>query len=48
MFQVYPDHKVTEQYRELVRELEARLDAIEGFEREQPIAPHIQGEVVHG
>ena len=48
MFQVYPDHKVTEQYRELVRELEARLDAIEGFEREQPIAPRIQGEVVHG
>ncbi len=48
MFQVYPDHKVTEQYRELVRELEARLDAIEGFEREQPIAPHTQGEVVHG
>jgi hypothetical protein len=29
MFQVYPTHKVTEQYRELAREFEARLDALE-------------------
>jgi chromosome partitioning protein len=29
MFQVYPMHKVTEQYRELAREFEARLDALE-------------------
>jgi chromosome partitioning protein len=28
MFQVYPEHKVTEQYRELAREFEARIDAL--------------------
>jgi chromosome partitioning protein len=48
MFQVYPTHKVTEQYRELAREFEARLDALE---KGQPIedAPAEAGkEVMNG
>ena len=48
MFQVYPTHKVTEQYRELAREFEARLDALE---KGQPVenAPAEAGkEVMNG
>ena len=48
MFQLFPDHKVTDEYRQLVRELEARLDATEGVEREVPVGLQAQGEVVHG
>jgi chromosome partitioning protein len=48
MFQLFPDHKVTEEYRQLVRELEVRLDAIEGVERNAPVSPQAQGEVVNG
>jgi hypothetical protein len=33
MFQLFPDHKVAEEYRQLVRELEARLDVTEGVKR---------------
>ena len=48
MFQLFPDHKVTDEYRQLVRELEARLDATEGVEREVPVRLQAQGEVVNG
>lgn len=48
MFQLFRDHKVTEEFRQLVRELEARLDAIEGVEREAPMILPIQGDIVHG
>jgi hypothetical protein len=48
MFQLYPDHKVTEEYRQLVRELDLRLDAIEGVEREESEHLHTQGEVING
>ena len=36
MFQTYPTHRVTDQYRALAREVEDRLDAIE---REKPAQP---------
>src|SRR5215831_19052813 len=48
MFQLFPDHKVTDEYRQLVRELEARLDATEGMEREVPAHLQAQGEAVNG
>lgn len=55
MFQLYPDHKVTEEYRQLVRELDIRLDAIDGVEREESEHLHTHsehlhthGEVIHG
>ena len=48
MFQLFPEHKVADEYRQLVRELEVRLDATEGVEREAPVRLQAQGEVVHG
>ncbi len=48
MFQLFPDHKVTDEYRQLVLELEARLDTTEGVEREGPVRLQAQGEVVNG
>jgi cellulose biosynthesis protein BcsQ len=48
MFQVYPTHKVTEQYRELAREFEARLDALEqGMPLEDTHGDRAK-EVIHG
>jgi chromosome partitioning protein len=48
MFQVYPAHKVTEQYRELAREFEARLDALK--QGKPPDDTHVDGakEVMNG
>lgn len=50
MFQLFSDHKVTEEYRHLVREFEARLDAIEGVEREMSLPEFLQSQqgVVNG
>jgi chromosome partitioning protein len=49
MFQVYPTHKVTDQFRELARELEARLNALEGIETLASAEPQINvEEVVNG
>jgi len=48
MFQLFSDHKVTEEYRQLVRELEARLDALEGVEREAPVHVHAVGDGING
>ena len=49
MFQVYPTHKVTDQFRELAREMEARLNALEGIETPAPAEPQINvEEVVNG
>jgi chromosome partitioning protein len=48
MFQLFSDHKVTEEYRQLVRELEARLDALEGVERGAPVHLHAAGDVSNG
>jgi hypothetical protein len=36
MFQMYPTHRVTDQYRALAREVEDRLNAVE---REKPAQP---------
>lgn len=48
MFQVYPDHKVTKQYAELVRELEFRIHGIETDEKEELVGSRINGEVNNG
>src|SRR5215475_10933805 len=49
MFQLYPTHKVTDQFRELAREMEARLNALEGVETLSLAEPQINvEEVVHG
>ncbi len=48
MFQLYPTHKVTDQFRELARELESRLNALEGVEVNIPAEPQSEGEVVNG
>jgi chromosome partitioning protein len=39
MFELYPTHKVTEQFRDLARELKTRLNALEGIEVEVPAVP---------
>jgi cellulose biosynthesis protein BcsQ len=49
MFQLYPTHKVTDQFRELAREIEARLNALEGIETLMPTEPQANvEEVVNG
>lgn len=49
MFQLYPTHKVTDQFRELAREIEARLNALEGIETLVPTDPQANvEEVVNG
>jgi len=48
MFQVYPTHKVTDQYRELAREFEARLNALEGIESNEPTESQVGEEVANG
>lgn len=48
MFQLYPEHKVTQQYRELAQELEDRLDAMEGIKQEQSAELKVKEEVVNG
>jgi chromosome partitioning protein len=48
MFQVYPTHKVTEQYRELAREFEARLDALEQGKSLDDTRADGAKEVMHG
>jgi chromosome partitioning protein len=48
MFQVYPAHKVTEQYRELAREFEARLDALEQGKPLDDTHADEAKEVMHG
>jgi chromosome partitioning protein len=48
MFQVYPTHKVTEQYRELAREFEARLHALEQGKPLNDTHADRAKEVMHG
>src|SRR2546425_12981642 len=48
MFQLYPTHKVTDQYRELARELEDRLNTLEGIESEAPTQSQIGEEIING
>ena len=48
MFQVYPTHKVTEQYRELAREFEARLGALEQGKPLDDTHADRAKEVMHG
>jgi chromosome partitioning protein len=48
MLQLYPEHKVTQQYRELAREIVDRLEAIKGAESVSLAAPERKAEVVHG
>lgn len=49
MFQLYPAHKVTDQFRELAREMETRLNALEGIETLPATEPQISvEEVVNG
>jgi chromosome partitioning protein len=48
MLQLYPEHKVTQQYRELAQEVVDRLEAIEEVEAVTLAAPQRQAEVVHG
>jgi chromosome partitioning protein len=48
MFQTYPTHKVTDQYRALAREVEQRLNAIEQRQPDQPGRLARLKEVAHG
>jgi len=49
MFQLYPAHKVTDQFRELANELEARLNALEGIGDLAPVESHVNiEEVING
>jgi hypothetical protein len=48
MFQLYPTHNVTDQFRELARELESRLNTLEGTSIETPVEPHREEEVING
>ena len=48
MFQLYPTHKVTEQFRELARELETRLNTLEGVPIDMPVESRREGEVING
>lgn len=49
MFQMYPAHKVTDQFRELAREMETRLNALEGIKTLPATEPQISvEEVVNG
>ena len=48
MFQTYPTHKVTDQYRALAREVEGRLDAIEKGTPWQPVQSEVLKEAANG
>ena len=48
MFQDYPTHKVTEQYRELAREFEARLDALKKGQPVENAPAEAAQEVMNG
>jgi nitrogenase subunit NifH len=48
MFQTYPTHKVTDQYRALAREVEGRLDAIEKGMPWQPVQSAVLKEATNG
>lgn len=48
MFQLYPDHKVTQQYRELAQELDERIDLIESERQPSSVQNHTEKEVVNG
>jgi len=48
MFQTYPTHKVTDQYRALAREVEGRLDAIEQGTPWQPVQSAVLKEAANG
>ena len=51
MFQLYPTHKVTEQFRELGREIEARLNGVEGIATEATVTaiePHTAEAIANG
>lgn len=51
MFQLYPTHKVTEQFRELGREIEARLNGLEGITTDAlvtAIEPHTAEVLING
>jgi chromosome partitioning protein len=51
MFQLYPTHKVTEQFRELALEIEARLNGLEGIATEAvvtAIEPHTAEAIING
>ena len=48
MFQTYPTHKVTDQYRALAREVEGRLDAIEKGTPWQPVQSAVLKEAANG
>ena len=46
MFQLYPTHKVTDQFRELAREIDNRLNALEGIEPILPVQTLVRTEEV--
>ena len=48
MFQTYPTHRVTDQYRALAREVEQRLDSIEQKNEKQPTQTEVLKEVANG
>jgi cellulose biosynthesis protein BcsQ len=48
MFQLYPDHKVTQQYRDLAQELEERIDSIEAERQPSSVKAYDEKEVVNG
>jgi thymidylate kinase len=48
MFQLYPDHKVTQQYRELAQELEERIDSIETERQAGSVQNDAEKEVFNG
>ena len=48
MFQLYPEHKVTNQYRELALEFEERLGSIEGMKKESKAKFQKEKEMVNG
>jgi len=48
MFQLYPTHKVTDQFRQLAREVESRLDILEGITVQLVEEPQREEEVANG
>ena len=48
MFQLYPDHKVTQQYRDLAHELEERIDSIESERYPGSVNIYTEKGVVNG
>ncbi len=48
MLQLYPEHKVTQQYRDLAKELGDRLDMMEGIKQEHSVELQFEEEMVNG